>query len=137
MDYPRQPENIDLRKKLTQANIFEMTVMFKNGFSKRHIARVFDISVGSVCYHLNGLEYKNKWNDNVKNRIKSLSGDPIFQEKRKEADRKYKKRKRDLLPEFNKYCIEITKKWYSKSDENRNKWRENARKWRLKQATTN
>lgn len=103
---------------------------------KRSIAREFNVSVASVCYHLNGQDYKKIWNDKVKARIKSKQDDIVFQEKRKEADKKSKKRKRLLLPEFNKYVIELNKSWYSKNDENRQKWREYSRKYRLKKCAT-
>ena len=58
--------------------------------------------------------------------------DENYRERHREVNSAYSKRKRKLIPDFNKYGVERTKAWYNKSEENREKWRENAKKWRIK-----
>jgi hypothetical protein len=132
MKYPRLSEKQDLRKKLTKKDILEMQELVRQKIPKSHIAEKFGVSSALVHYHCRGDEYKAEWNRKVKERQKEIMQDENYREKHREVNSAYSKRKRKLIPDFNKYGVERTKAWYNKSEENREKWRENAKKWKIK-----
>ena len=133
MKYPRIPEELDRRKKLTKKTLEDIKELFKSGCSKRYLAKKYKVSVATLCYHLNGEEYKRQWLEKAKQRKKRLMKLPEYREKHLEYSKLSHKYKRSCVPEENKYGVFNCKRWRHKSEREINRWREYNRVSRGKQ----
>jgi len=137
MDYPRMPEQLDNRKKMLKSDIESLIFLRGLGNSIKFLAKKFDISTALVYYHLGGEKKRERGRISARERLERNKENVEFIEQRRITQRKYAKRKRKISPDFNKYVVENSKKWYSSSPENRAKWRNYSKIWRTKTQTKN
>lgn len=124
MIYPKIPDKLDKRKKLTSEQIKEIKYLYSAGNSKVSISKKYKVSVSLLCYHLNGEDYKKKWNDKIKKRHKEKMKIAEYREKQKINSNKSKKYKRSVDDKLSKYQVCFNKNWRNKNERNRNRWNE-------------
>ena len=133
MNYPKMPEKLDRRKKLTVRKLKNIKKLFEQGFSKRYLAKKYRVSVSLLCYHLNGQEYKKRWIEKCKIRIKESMKSPGCRDRKREINNKSHRYKKVVVPEENRYNVLNCKRWRHRGERERKRWREYNRVWRGKQ----
>lgn len=128
MEYPKTPENLDLRKKLLKSDIIEINQLFRAGKPRSDIAEMFNVSVTLIYYHTKGEDYKKAWNKKITERIRERGR----YDNRKETDRKSKQRKRIIQPEYQNYINENLNRWSQQDEEHKKMWKDRAKAWRVK-----
>jgi hypothetical protein len=132
MKYPRLPEKLDRRKKLMEDDIKTIRSLASQGYSKLAISKRFKVSEALIYYHCKTEEQKHAYNQRIIELHMQKLKDPDYKRHHLDLAIESKKRKRKLVPEYNDYVVEATKKCYSKSRESRKKWAEKAARWREK-----
>lgn len=107
MKYPRFPQNLDLRIKVTDDVLKLIHALYKQGWSKRAISRKVQVHHSTIYYHLSSDEYKKRYREQsiVKSRarIEEVRNDPALKIKVNDWISKSKRRKYAIQPEFVEY----------------------------------
>jgi len=122
--YPKMPDKLDRRKKLTGKKIQEIRELFNQGFSKVYLAKKYHVSDSLLYYHLNGEEYKKRWIEKVKIRQKEIRQIPEYRQREREISNESHRYKRRVVPEENQYSVLNCKRWRNKSEREKQRWRE-------------
>lgn len=98
--YPRLPETQDLRKKMLSKHVALLLKMKRQGVKHKQLAKHFKVSDSTIDYWL--YPY-------LRERKRIRNDDP---EKKKASVRKTVARKRKIQPEYNKYNLALSSKYY-------------------------
>ncbi len=103
--YPRYTREQDLRCKLTDKDIKEIQVMNKLGVSRKEIAKIFKVSLGTICLWCLPEE---KRKDIYKRNYLRIDKER-YRERKKKLQIKSLYRKLEIMPEFREYLYSFNK----------------------------
>jgi uncharacterized protein (UPF0210 family) len=124
MEYPRLPENLDLRKKITEKMKFDIFSFREAGLTykeiKEQIENIYSVklSIQSIRYWLVSEEERKELAKNINEKRKErFKNDLESLEKSKESTKNSIARKRVIMPEIKQYDSAIAKTYYYKNRE--------------------